>query len=54
MAVGEVMGPAMAVVIRRAGRPQDMLQGTPGVLAWAIRSHISLAGTGRALVRSSR
>ena len=50
MAAGEVMAPAMAVGIR----PQDMLQGTPRVLAWAIRSHISLAGTGRALIRTSR
>ncbi len=54
MAVGEVMGPGMAVGIRRADRLQDMVQGTPRVLAWVIRSHISLAGTGRALVRSSR
>ena len=50
MAVEEVMGPGMAEGIR----PQDMAQGTLTVLAWAIRSHISLAGTARALVRSSR
>jgi hypothetical protein len=34
MAAGEVMAPAMVGI-----RPQDMLQGTPRVLAWAIGWH---------------